>query len=77
MHQAGARAPCMGQDARPPLAWPPLLPPRLAAYLTVADEAYGRAIPSEFLNRMQQAFSEKYADKGVDAKEGQLNSSFG
>ncbi|GAX74087.1 hypothetical protein CEUSTIGMA_g1537.t1 [Chlamydomonas eustigma] len=46
-------------------------------FLTVADENYGRAIPSEFLNRMQHEFSAKYADKGNIAKEGGLNSTFG
>ncbi len=49
-----------------------------AAFLTVADEAYGRAIPSEFLNRIQQEFSTKYEDKaGSVIKEGGLNSSLG
>lgn len=46
-------------------------------FLTVADEAYGRAIPSEFLNRMHTEFNNKYAEKGATAGEGSLNSSFG
>ena len=46
-------------------------------FLCVADEAYGRAIPSEFLNRMNTEFAAKYADKGAAATEGSLNSSFG
>ncbi|GIL86019.1 hypothetical protein Vretifemale_14295 [Volvox reticuliferus] len=46
-------------------------------YLVVADEAYGRAIPSAFLDKMASEFSMKYADKAQGAKEGALNSSFG
>lgn len=49
----------------------------LAAYLVVADEAYGRAIPSAFLDKMASEFTSKYADKGQQAKEGGLTSSFG
>ena len=45
--------------------------------MTVADEAYGRAIPSEFLNRMQTEFAGKYEDKANIAKEGGLNSTLG
>lgn len=48
-----------------------------AAYLVVADEAYGRAIPSAFLDKMASEFSLKYGDKAQGAKEGALNSSFG
>ncbi len=49
-----------------------------AAYLVVADEAYGRAIPSAFLDRMAQEFSAKYVEKVQQgAKEGSLNSSYG
>lgn len=42
------------------------LPPNRSApaFLCVADEAYGRAIPSEFLNRMNTEFAAKFADKG-------------
>ncbi|EFJ40035.1 hypothetical protein VOLCADRAFT_78158 [Volvox carteri f. nagariensis] len=46
-------------------------------YLVVADEAYGRAIPSAFLDKMASEFNIKYADKAQGAKEGALNSSFG
>ncbi|GFR41756.1 hypothetical protein Agub_g2512 [Astrephomene gubernaculifera] len=46
-------------------------------YLVVADEAYGRAIPSAFLDKMASEFGMKYADKAQGAKEGSLNSSFG
>ena len=51
--------------------------PTIAAYLTVADEAYGRAIPSEFLNKMHAEFAGKYEDKANVAKEGGLNSTYG
>lgn len=46
-------------------------------FLCVADEAYGRAIPSEFLNRMCTEFQTKYSDKASAAAEGSLNSTFG
>lgn len=48
-----------------------------AAYLVVADEAYGRSIPSAFLDKIASEFNLKYAEKAVGAKEGSLNSSFG
>lgn len=48
-----------------------------AAYLVVADEAYGRAIPSAFLDKMAAEFTAKYADKAPTAKEGSLTQSFG
>ena len=54
--------------------------PRLhpcTAYLVVADEAYGRAIPSAFLDKMASEFAMKFADKAAGAKEGGLNGSFG
>lgn len=54
-----------------------LLPCMHAAFLTVADDAYGRAIPSTFLDKVQAEFAAKYTDKGQTAKEGGLNSSFG
>ena len=50
---------------------------RFAAFLTVADEAYGRAIPSEFLNKMHAELVGKYEDKANVAMEGGLNSSYG
>ncbi|KAJ9534732.1 hypothetical protein QJQ45_013096 [Haematococcus lacustris] len=46
-------------------------------YLVVADEAYGRAIPSAFLDKMAAEFTAKYADKAAQAKEGSLSPSFG
>lgn len=49
----------------------------LAAYLVVADEAYGRAIPSAFLDKMAAEFTSKYMDKAPTAKEGGLTTSFG
>jgi hypothetical protein len=51
--------------------------PCRAAYLVVADEAYGRAIPSAFLDKMAAEFSAKYADKAAGAKEGGLTSTYG
>lgn len=48
-----------------------------AAYLVVADEAYGRSIPSAFLDKIASEFNLKYAEKAVGAKESSLNSSFG
>lgn len=46
-------------------------------YLVVADEQYGRAIPNAFLDKMQEEFSTKYADKAQQAKEGSLNGTYG
>ncbi|PNH06023.1 hypothetical protein TSOC_007676 [Tetrabaena socialis] len=46
-------------------------------YLVVADEAYGRAIPSAFLDKIASEFTMKYADKAQGAKEGAFNTSFG
>jgi hypothetical protein len=43
----------------------------------VADEAYGRAIPSAFLDKLATEFTSKYPDKAAGAKEASLNSSFG
>lgn len=43
----------------------------------MADDGYGRAIPSEFLNRMHAEFTAKYTEKGASAVEGGLNSTFG
>lgn len=50
---------------------------RGAAYLVVADEGYGRAIPAAFLDKMATDFTSKFADKGAGAKEGGLNGTFG
>lgn len=46
-------------------------------YLVVADEAYGRAIPSAFLDKMATEFTAKYGEKALTAKEGSLSGSFG
>jgi hypothetical protein len=43
----------------------------------VADEAYGRQIPFAFLERLRDAFVEKFADRARTAPENSLNSSFG
>lgn len=48
-----------------------------AAYLAVADEAYGRAIPFAFLERVRDAFAEKYGDRGLSATEDSLTRAFG
>ena len=56
-----------------------VLPPSFThtAYLVVADEAYGRAIPTAFLDKMSDEFAAKYGEKGQQAKEGSLTGSFG
>ncbi|KAG2482834.1 hypothetical protein HYH03_018271 [Edaphochlamys debaryana] len=47
-------------------------------FLVVADEAYGRAIPSAFLDRMAAEFEARHLDKVQGAaREGCLNGSFG
>jgi vesicle-associated membrane protein 7 len=46
-------------------------------FLVVADEAYGRQIPFAFLERLRDAFMEKFADRARTAPENSLNSSFG
>eukprot|EP00882_Tetradesmus_deserticola_P005130 GHRQ01005403.1.p1 GENE.GHRQ01005403.1~~GHRQ01005403.1.p1 ORF type:complete len:271 (+),score=123.77 GHRQ01005403.1:462-1274(+) len=45
-------------------------------YLAVADEAYGRQIPFAFLERVADAFTEKFGEKGRTAAEGGLHASF-
>lgn len=47
------------------------------AFLVVADEAYGRQIPFAFLERLRDAFLEKYAERGRAAPDNSLNSQFG
>lgn len=42
----------------------------------MADEAYGRQIPFAFLERIRDAFLEKFGEKGRTAGENSLNSSF-
>lgn len=46
-------------------------------YLVVADEAYGRAIPTAFLDKMAVEWTAKHAEKAGGAKEGQFNGTFG
>ncbi len=48
-----------------------------AAYLVVADEAYGRQIPFAFLERVRDEFEEKFADKGLTALAHSLDRTFG
>lgn len=51
--------------------------PVFTAFLVVADEAYGRQIPFAFLERLRDAFLEKFADRGHTAPDNSLNNSFG
>eukprot|EP00955_Chlamydomonas_euryale_P064379 358961-Chlamydomonas_euryale.AAC.10 len=51
-------------------------PPTPAAYLVVADEAYGRQIPFAFLERVRDEFDKAHAQAGRIALEGALNGSF-
>jgi len=46
-------------------------------FLGVADEAYGRQIPFAFLERMRDAFLEKFAEKGRTAAPQSLDKTFG
>jgi vesicle-associated membrane protein 72 len=48
-----------------------------AAYLVVADEAYGRQIPFSFLERVRDEFEEKYAEKGRTAPAHSMDRTFG
>jgi hypothetical protein len=45
--------------------------------LAVADEAYGRQIPFAFLERMRDAFLEKFSEKGKTAGPQGLDKTFG
>eukprot|EP00879_Flechtneria_rotunda_P029339 GHRR01031710.1.p1 GENE.GHRR01031710.1~~GHRR01031710.1.p1 ORF type:complete len:140 (-),score=32.07 GHRR01031710.1:80-499(-) len=45
-------------------------------FLVVADEAYGRQIPFAYLERLKDAFLEKFNDKGRSAAENSLNNTF-
>lgn len=49
----------------------------IAAYLVVADEAYGRQIPFAFLERVRDEFEEKYADRGRVSPAHSLDRTFG
>lgn len=71
------RAPQRVQRAPGPFAGPVLTARPCAAYLVVADDAYGRTIPSAFLDKMEGEFATKYSDKAASAKEGGLTSSYG
>ena len=48
-----------------------------AAFLTVAEEEYGRQIPFAFLERVQAEWKEKYADKARTATAHSLDKTFG
>lgn len=48
-----------------------------AAYLVVADEAYGREIPFGFLERVRDEFESVYAANARTAAANSLDSSFG
>ena len=48
-----------------------------AAYLVVADEAYGRQIPFAFLERVRDEFEEKFAEKGQTSPAHSLDRTFG
>lgn len=46
-------------------------------YVSVADEATGRAIPTAFLDKAREEFLAKYSEKGKTASAGNLTKSFG
>ena len=48
-----------------------------AAYLVVADEAYGRQIPFAFLERVRDEFSRDWAEKSRAAPAHSLDKTFG
>lgn len=48
-----------------------------AAYLVVADEAYGRQVPFAFLERVKAEFEEGYAEKGRLSPAHSMDRSFG
>lgn len=48
-----------------------------AAFLVVADEAFGRQIPFAFLEKVKEEWFQKWADKGADAFAHSLDRSFG
>lgn len=48
-----------------------------AAYLVVADEAYGRQIPFAFLDRVRAEFTEKYAEGSRTLHAHSLDKTFG
>lgn len=48
-----------------------------AAYLVVADEAYGRQIPFAFLERVRDEFEDKFAAIGRTAPANSMDKTFG
>ena len=46
-------------------------------FLVVADDAYGRAIPFAFVERVRDEWFAKWADKGASASAHSLDKSFG
>lgn len=54
-----------------------LVVPFSAAFLVVADEAYGRQVPFAFLERVRDEWFSKWADKGAAASAHSLDKSFG
>ena len=48
-----------------------------AAYLVVADEAYGRQIPYAFLERVRDEFTRNWAERSKGAPAHSLDKSFG
>lgn len=56
----------------------PLLPLTAhAAFLVVADDAFGRQIPFAFLERVKDEWFQKWADKGASAFAHSMDKSFG
>lgn len=57
---------------------PQALPPAPAAFLAVADEAFGRQIPFAFLEKVRQEWFDKWAaEKGPGAVAHSLDRTFG
>lgn len=73
----GPRLPRPGRPHGAPLPSRPRPLLRPAAYLVVADEAYGRQVPFAFLDRVKEEFEEKYAEKGRLAPAHSLDRTFG
>ena len=48
-----------------------------AAYLVVADEAYGRQIPFAFLERIRDEFQRNWAEKARQSPAQSMDKSFG
>ncbi len=56
---------------------PPTPTPLLAAFLVVADEAFGRQIPFAFLENVQEEWFTRWADKGKLSIAHSLDKTFG